>query len=330
LTVNAAIPQRLVILRNDGVDPVVGTFFGLPEGALVPFAGGPLYITYTGGDGNDIELTNGAPTARNDVVTVLEDKVVIINVLANDMDPDGTIDPTTVVVEVHPLHGSVSVNATTGEVTYTPALNYNGPDSFRYSVQDDSGFISNFAIVNIDVSPVNDVAGFDVQKGANQRSFIRYLDLVFENDADLVDIMQSTRMKLTRYGLDGISSATAVSLAGVVTQSSNTLNFDFGIQGIGGNRNSIAGDGYYKLEVDTDGDGVFESVRAFYRLFGDANGDQQVSDPDFALILSQYSANPVTNADGDINGDGYVTALDRIYATRSRGRKLASGLLIHD
>ena len=45
------------IIDNDGVDPVVGTFAGLPEGATVKTAGGDFIISYTGGTGNDVTLT---------------------------------------------------------------------------------------------------------------------------------------------------------------------------------------------------------------------------------------------------------------------------------
>jgi (2Fe-2S) ferredoxin len=52
-----ALGDTLVIIQNDGVDPVVGTFLNAPEGAI--FAG-PLntafQISYTGGDGNDITI----------------------------------------------------------------------------------------------------------------------------------------------------------------------------------------------------------------------------------------------------------------------------------
>jgi hypothetical protein len=50
------------IVTNDGTEPIVGTFAGLPEGATVTFNGVPLTISYVGGTGNDIALTaTGAP-----------------------------------------------------------------------------------------------------------------------------------------------------------------------------------------------------------------------------------------------------------------------------
>jgi Bacterial Ig domain len=276
-----------------------------------------------------ITLPNVVPVAVNEVATTNEDTAVVIDVLANDTDPDGALDPATVTIKVGPAHGSVTIHPATGQITYTPGLNYNGTDSFTYTVQDDTGALSNAAMVNVAIASVNDVTDFDVQRGALQRSFIRYLDLVFENSDDLDEILAQNRVQLTRYGLDGVSSPTLLNLAGVVSRSGNSLNFNFGAAGIGGNRNSNVGDGYYVLAVDMDGDGTFESTRRFYRLFGDANGDREVSAADADLILAAYGTTGL-NLNGDINGDGVVNALDRTYAIRAIGRKLLNGLWVND
>ena len=56
-----AIGDAFTILRNDGADPINGTFAGAPEGAV--FAGTlntAFRITYQGGDGNDIVVTRVA------------------------------------------------------------------------------------------------------------------------------------------------------------------------------------------------------------------------------------------------------------------------------
>ncbi|MFO0821305.1 MAG: autotransporter-associated beta strand repeat-containing protein [Pirellulales bacterium] len=60
----------LVIVANDGSESTTGFFAGLPEGTPISFNGGTLYITYNGGDGNDVVLntqpvvsgTSGADT----------------------------------------------------------------------------------------------------------------------------------------------------------------------------------------------------------------------------------------------------------------------------
>ena len=52
------------LIDNDGVDPVVGTFQGLPEGAEFAFLDGQLLrISYRGGSGNDVVLTTLEPRA---------------------------------------------------------------------------------------------------------------------------------------------------------------------------------------------------------------------------------------------------------------------------
>ncbi len=58
------------LIDNDGTDPVVGTFQGLPQGAtVISVAGTPLFINYRGGDGNDVELT-AQPPGRTAVFAV--------------------------------------------------------------------------------------------------------------------------------------------------------------------------------------------------------------------------------------------------------------------
>ncbi len=51
-----SVGQSFVILNNDGADPVAGAFAGLAEGAEVTVDDLTFTITYTGGDGNDVEL----------------------------------------------------------------------------------------------------------------------------------------------------------------------------------------------------------------------------------------------------------------------------------
>ena len=52
--------REVVLIENDGNDPVIGTFLGRPEGALIPADGLTMRISYHGGDGNDVTLTSVA------------------------------------------------------------------------------------------------------------------------------------------------------------------------------------------------------------------------------------------------------------------------------
>ncbi len=82
---------------------------------------------------------NGPPIANDDSATTARGTPVTIDVLANDTDPDGTLDPTSVAVTALPVHGTVSVYSATGAVTYAPDTSYSGADSFGYRVCDNHG-----------------------------------------------------------------------------------------------------------------------------------------------------------------------------------------------
>jgi hypothetical protein len=99
---------------------------------------------------------NEPPIANDDSARTREDIAVIIDVLANDMDPDGNLVPWSVTVINEPTHGNTSVNTSNGEITYTPETNYYGSDSFTYQVDDNNSESSNEANVSITISSVND------------------------------------------------------------------------------------------------------------------------------------------------------------------------------
>jgi len=88
-------------------------------------------------DGNICDIdTCRPPNAIDDLAETNVATPVDINVLNNDTDPDGDIDPSSVQVIDGPDHGSVDVDPSTGVVTYTPNPSYSGDDSFEYRVCD--------------------------------------------------------------------------------------------------------------------------------------------------------------------------------------------------
>jgi len=76
------------------------------------------------------------PVAVDDQGSTLEDTPTTIDVLANDSDPDGNLDPTSVTIVSGAANGATSVETLTGKVTYTPHLYFHGQDSFIYQVCD--------------------------------------------------------------------------------------------------------------------------------------------------------------------------------------------------
>jgi autotransporter-associated beta strand protein len=64
LSHNGGAGQQYVILSNDGVDAIIGTFTGKPQGATFASGGAQFQISYTGGDGNDVVLTQLTASAQ--------------------------------------------------------------------------------------------------------------------------------------------------------------------------------------------------------------------------------------------------------------------------
>ncbi|MBN1221031.1 MAG: tandem-95 repeat protein, partial [Anaerolineae bacterium] len=124
---------------------------------------GTYQFTYTISDGKGGTSTatvtvvvassggNNPPVAANDEATTDQNTAVVINVIANDDDPDG--DSLSVNAVGSPGHGSVTNNGN-GTVTYTPNNGFSGSDSFTYTVSDGNGGTAT-ATVTITVTPAN-------------------------------------------------------------------------------------------------------------------------------------------------------------------------------
>jgi autotransporter-associated beta strand protein len=65
----SATNDQFVIINNDGTDPVVDTFTGLPQNAHFYIGGQQFTVSYTGGSGNDVVLTR-IPTPPRPVLTI--------------------------------------------------------------------------------------------------------------------------------------------------------------------------------------------------------------------------------------------------------------------
>ncbi len=104
--------------------------------------------------GNTIRaFPNSGPIACNDTASTYMEHPVDIDVAHNDVDRDGTINGASVLIQQGPLHGLVSLNGSSGIVTYTPFGGYNGTDSFTYTIQDNNGIPSNIAKVHLLIIP---------------------------------------------------------------------------------------------------------------------------------------------------------------------------------
>jgi subtilisin-like proprotein convertase family protein len=115
--------------------------------------------------GWSLGINNRAPTAVNDSLTTAEDTPTNIAVLSNDTDVDGDALSVSAFAATSAQGGTVSKNAD-GTLRYTPAADFNGTDSFTYTVSDGIGGTAT-ATVNMTVTPVNEVPATkdDCKKG---------------------------------------------------------------------------------------------------------------------------------------------------------------------
>lgn len=98
-----------------------------------------------------IEAVNDKPVADPQTLSTAEDTALPIVLTGSDVET-AEVDLVFAVTS-GPAHGSIS--GTGKNITYTPALNYNGPDSFTFTVSDGS-LTSDPATVSITVTADND------------------------------------------------------------------------------------------------------------------------------------------------------------------------------
>lgn len=191
---------------------------------------------------------------------------------------------------------------------------------------DDVSVIATFADVGLRAT------GIDVQQGAAERSYIRNLDILFNTDDGLSDLLASSRVAVELFGLDAsditAGTGSAVTDFGVVKDGTR-LKLDFGANGLTDNVYSPDGDGFYRVLVDVDGNGSFadavDGLFEFYRILGDANGDAVVDSADVVLINSQFGQSGA-NLDGDVDGSQTIDGTDVGLAQYRNGVQLSAGL----
>ena len=150
----AAPPGALLLLSD-------GSFDYTPFGA----AGAMETFDYVANDGTVDSLpatvtitvvsapANVPPFANDDFAETPRNTAVSFSVTDNDVDADGTIDVTTVVLTTGATtqRGGLVVENGDGTVTFDPKKGFRGTDSFKYTVNDNDGATSNEATVRVNV-----------------------------------------------------------------------------------------------------------------------------------------------------------------------------------
>ncbi|MHB8114452.1 MAG: tandem-95 repeat protein, partial [Bellilinea sp.] len=127
-----------------------------------------------------VNAVNDAPLANAQAKSVIEDTATSITLTGSDVE-GSTL---TYTVVTNPSHGTLSGSGATR--TYTPAANYNGPDSFTFRVND--GTINSLsATVTITVTPVN-----DAPVGVGDQYYVNSNMKIDTNNDGIADIYRLT------------------------------------------------------------------------------------------------------------------------------------------
>lgn len=106
-----------------------------------------------------------APVATDDNVTTTKNSPLVIDVLTNDTADAGVgLAPNTLRINRPYRRGIHALRS--GQAKYSPLTDFIGTESFKYTVRDTTGLISNQATVNVTVRPPNVAPGF--VKGPDQ------------------------------------------------------------------------------------------------------------------------------------------------------------------
>jgi len=147
---------------------------------------GTAVFTYTVSDGAladtatvtvTVTAVNDAPIAVDDTATTTENTAAIVDVLANDSDPDG--DPLVLTAIGEPTIGVAAIEGSA--IVYTPTTGFAGSSVFTYTVSD--GEFSESATVTVAVSNVND-APVAVDDVASTDEDVPVTVSVLDNDSD--------------------------------------------------------------------------------------------------------------------------------------------------
>ncbi|MBL9037191.1 MAG: tandem-95 repeat protein, partial [Archangium sp.] len=126
----------------------------------------------------NVASVNDVPVAAAQSLSTTEDTAVSITLSASDDDHDAL----TYSVVSGPQHGSLTGSG--ANLTYAPAANYHGPDSFTFKANDGQAD-SNVAVISLNIASVNDAPVASGQSlGTNEDTAVAVSLGLHDDDAD--------------------------------------------------------------------------------------------------------------------------------------------------
>jgi hypothetical protein len=220
------------VMANDsyvGLNPSVSSVSAPSHGQATKDGNKIIYTPskdYFGSDSFTYTLSNGLlsdtakvsvtinpipdnPVAQNDSATTNEDNSVIVNVLSNDSDGDGDL---LVINSVTQGSSGTTAIISGNRIMYVPNPNFNGADSFGYTISDGKGGSSS-ATVSVTINPVNDDP-VSVNDSAVTNEDVKVVISVLSNDSDVDgDSLAISSVGTSLQGTASINSGNTVTYA---------------------------------------------------------------------------------------------------------------------
>ncbi len=197
----------------------------------------------------DLAAVNDAPVAGADNVSTNEDvplAIPVATLLSNDLPGPATATdeagqvPLVLTAVSKPASTLGTVSLSGGNVIYTPALNFNGTETFFYTLQDSLG-ASSTGTVTVTVNPINDapVAGVDnvvAFKGVALQ--ISVAELLANDTAGPANESGQTPLRITSVfgavnGTVSLNSATGIITFTPIANYSGPASFQYTLQDSG-------------------------------------------------------------------------------------------------
>lgn len=263
-------------------------------------------------------IPNNVPVAVDDTVYAAETGTSTLDVLGNDYDDDN--DVLTLVSVGTASNGSLAI--VNDQVEYTPNSGFLGTDTFSYTIRDELGdettgnvTVEVIAAPEFDSALVNGTT--DLQRSMVSQFLVTVVGDVTDNGA----------FSIERRNSDGSETGQFVSLASSRTFDGTNTQFMLTFLGGLAESNGSLVDGRYRLAIDGEnlidnaGQGLAnDEVDDFFRLYGDSNGDAEVSGVDllaFRLAFQTSLGDSGYQDFFDQNSDDEITGPD-LLAFRSR------------
>lgn len=296
-------PASYTIINNDGADPVLGTFNGLPNLASFVAFGNTFTINYGGGDGNDVVLTSTAVTCNvltMGNVNTLRNVNVDVPINVDDTTGRGIIsydfsvqyDPTVITFVNTQNSGTLSsgmVN-TTNVVSISPVLSQVNVSGFTTVPLTGSGVLLNLrfnAIGNIGTSSLVDITSFMFNNGPPCADF---------TDDGSVTIISGNVTGNISYGIDTAKPVASASLNAPGPPAVNATTDgcgDYVMSGFGPGSQTVTP----SKSGDVNGITTFDAALIAQNVVGIVN-------PPYTPF------NPARMAAADVSNDNFVNSFD--------------------